>query len=303
MTSDYRIGTTEVTNAQYVEFLNAVATVSDQYSLYNANMSFYSRGGIVQNGSAGNFTYSVKPDVPDGGPDGTNYTYGDKPVILVTWFDALRFANWMNNGATAGASTETGAYTLLGGSATPSNADSITRNSNATWFLPTENQWYKAAYYDGTAGVYYDYPTKSDAAPNNNIPDNDSGNSANYHNGTFTQNESYPLTAVGAYALSASAYGTFDQGGNVREWTETTGSPTSTRIVRGGSFSTEATALDAASRTNQGATLAADDLGFRLATIATPNGAPGDYNANGIVDAADYILWRKNFQPIGHASQ
>ncbi|HEX5471068.1 MAG TPA: SUMF1/EgtB/PvdO family nonheme iron enzyme [Lacipirellulaceae bacterium] len=293
VTSDYRIGTTEVTNAQYVEFLNAVAA-SDPYSLYNTNMDFYSRGGITRSGSDGSYTYSVKSDVSGVGPGGTNYTYGDKPVIFVTWFDALRFANWVNNGATVGASTETGAYTLLGGTATPTNADSITRNNGATWFLPTENQWYKAAYYDGTAGSYYDYPTKSDAAPDNNIPLDDSGNSANYYNGAFTQEESYPLTAAGGYAFSASPYGTFDQGGNVWEWTETTGSPTSTRIIRGGAFDSDSSTLDAASRTNKGAALDAVDLGFRLATIAIPTGVPGDYNGDSAVDAADYILWRKN---------
>ncbi|HVT26955.1 MAG TPA: SUMF1/EgtB/PvdO family nonheme iron enzyme [Lacipirellulaceae bacterium] len=293
VTTEYRIGTTEVTNAQYVEFLNAVAA-SDPYSLYDGSMGFTSRGGVVRSGSDGSYSYSVKPDVPGAGPGGANYTYGDKPVIFISWFDALRFVNWVNNGAAAGASTETGAYTLLGGTATPSNADSITRNSGATWFLPTENQWYKAAYYDGTAGIYYDYPTRSNMVPDNNIPENDTGNSANYYNNSFTQDESYPLTSVGAYTSSESTYGTFDQGGNIWEWTETTGSPTSTRIVRGGAFDTDSSTLNAASRTNKSAAFGNFDIGFRLATIPIPTGVPGDYNADNVVDAADYILWREN---------
>src|SRR5205085_458773 len=120
-------------------------------------------------------------------------------VNFVSWYDAARFANWVNNGATASASTETGAYTMASGV-------SVARNTGATWFLPTENQWYKAAYYDGTAGVYYDYSTRSNTAPDNHIPVDDSNNSANYYVGGFTQNESYPLTGAGAYFASKSPY-------------------------------------------------------------------------------------------------
>jgi sulfatase modifying factor 1 len=284
----YRIATTEVTNSQYVTFLNSVAA-SDPFGLYNANMGFLSRGGIVRSGTSGSYSYSVKPDVPDGGPGGTNYTYGDKPVVFTSWYDAARFANWVNNGATAGASTETGAYTMATGV-------SVTRNAGATWFLPTENQWYKAAYYDGAAGVYYDYPTKSNAAPNNNIPANDSGNSANYFAGSFTQDESYPFTSAGAYALSKSPYGTADQGGNVWEWTEAFGTNangttnSSLRIHRGGAFDSDATMIKSSFRENKSPTTESENMGFRLATLA---GLTGDYNANGVVDAADYVLWRK----------
>jgi formylglycine-generating enzyme required for sulfatase activity len=282
VTTEYRIATKEVTNAQYVEFLNAVAA-SDANGLYNTNMSFTSRGGITRSGSLGSYTYSVKPDVPDGGPGGTNYQYGNKPVVFVSWYDAARFANWINNGATSGASTETGAYTMASGVG-------VTRNDGATWFLPRENEWYKAAYYDGAASVYYDYPTKSDVAPTNDLPADDTGNSANFFDGDFTQDPSYPLTTVGAYSQSESAYGTFDQGGNVWEWTETFTSATSTRVRRGGAFDTTATMLNASNRESIAPTSENESTGFRLATVPP---VPGDYNANNTVDAGDYVLWRK----------
>jgi formylglycine-generating enzyme required for sulfatase activity len=285
VSTNYRIATTEVTNAQYVEFLNSVAA-SDPSALYNTNMGFTSRGGIMRSGASGSYTYSVKADVSDGGPGGTNYTYADKPVIFVSWYDAARFANWMNNGATPSASTETGAYTMA-------NGVSVARNAGATWFLPTENQWYKAAYYDGTAGVYYDYPTKSNTAPDNHLPPDDSSNSANYYIGGFTQNESYPLSSAGAYALSKSPYGTADQGGNVWEWTETYTSATSTRVRRGGAFDTDATKITSAYRESMSPSFETESMGFRLATIAAVAGVLGDYTANGVVDAADYTLWRK----------
>jgi sulfatase modifying factor 1 len=285
----YRIATTEVTNAQYVTFLNAVAAGGDPFGLYNTSMGFGSRGGITRTESSGSFTYSVRADVPDVGPGGTNYTYGDKPVVYTSWYDAARFANWVNNGATAGASTETGAYTMPSG----------TRIQGATWFLPTENQWYKAAYYNGAASVYFNYPTKSNTAPDNHLPADDSGNSANYYIGGYTQDISYPFTSAGAYALSKSPYGTTDQGGNVWEWTEAFGTNangttnTSLRIRRGGSADSDATQIISSFRENKVGTTESDNMGFRLATIATAAGVPGDYNANGVVDAADYVLWRK----------
>jgi formylglycine-generating enzyme len=285
VTADYRIAMTEITNSQYVTFLNAVA-VSDPFALYNTNMDFYSRGGITRTGAPGGYSYSVKPDATNVDPGGITYTYGDKPVVFVSFFDAIRFANWVNNGATAGAATETGAYTLA-------NGNTVARNAGAVWFLPNENQWYKAAYYDGATGSYYDYPTESNAPPNNNPPSSDTNNSANYYASDYTTlNGSYPMTPVGAYSLSKSPYGTSDQGGNVWEWTETAGTST-TRIRRGGSSDTDFSTLNAAHREPIGLTSENETLGFRLATIATTSGLPGDYNANNVVEAGDYVLWRK----------
>src|SRR5688500_14730606 len=65
----YNIGTYEVTNAQYVEFLNAKAA-SDPLGLYNLNMAnpaASSYGGITRSGAAGTFTYSAivgREDMP-----------------------------------------------------------------------------------------------------------------------------------------------------------------------------------------------------------------------------------------------
>ena len=79
----------------------------------------------------------------------------------------------------------------------PTNADSITRNAGATWFVPTENEWYKAAYYNGATSSYFDYPTATDTAPNNNLPTADTGNSANFLAAMPTTGDlSYPMTAV-----------------------------------------------------------------------------------------------------------
>ncbi|HEX4414438.1 MAG TPA: SUMF1/EgtB/PvdO family nonheme iron enzyme [Lacipirellulaceae bacterium] len=292
VTTSYQIGKTEVTNAQYLDFLNAKAA-SDPYGLYNSAMGRF-EGGIIQQGSAGAYTYTLKSPVTGGAPGGTDYTYGDKPVVYVSWYDAIRFANWMNNGQGSG-DTETGAYTLAGGTPIPSNAASITRNANATWFLPTENEWYKAAYYNPATSSYYAYPTSSNAAPDNGVPTADTGNSANYliDTTTTTGDPSLPYTTAGGYALTHSPYGTFDQAGNVAEWNETlvSSSPV-TRGARGGAWDTVATSLSAANRGTLSSASENDDTGFRLARIATVAGLPGDYNGNGVVDMADYVIWR-----------
>ena len=112
----YYISKYEVTNAQYAEFLNAKAS-SDPLGLYNECMnSDASNGGITQSGVSGSFTYAVK------------LGFENKPVTYVSFYDALRFSNWLHNGK-GNAPTETGAYTLLGGTATPSNGLTVTRNT------------------------------------------------------------------------------------------------------------------------------------------------------------------------------
>src|SRR5262245_40781924 len=54
----YSVGTYEVTNAQYAEFLNAKAA-SDPLALYNSNMGTSIYGGITQSGVSGSYTYSA----------------------------------------------------------------------------------------------------------------------------------------------------------------------------------------------------------------------------------------------------
>ncbi len=129
----YQIGKYEVTAAQYVEFLNLKAK-TDPYGLYNPLMSSAIQGcKIEQTGADGSYSYSVAAD------------FANRPVNYVSFFDAARFVNWLGNGQGNG-DTETGAYTLNGYFG-PDGRD-ILRNPGATWFIPSEDEWYKAAYYD-----------------------------------------------------------------------------------------------------------------------------------------------------------
>jgi len=262
---EYRIGRHEVTIGQYAEFLAAVAT-ADPYGLYtpalatNANVA-----GIVQSGSPGTYTYSVV-----GSPL--------RPITYVSWFDAARFANWLQNGQGTG-STETGAYTLNGATSGAPPA----RNAGAQFYIPTEDEWYKAAYYKGggTSAGYWTYATRSNTAPGNTI--GGAANEANFYAGRYsvTQSSSFSadqnyLTDVGAFSGSGSAYGTFDQNGNVLEWNDLVGAGGALRGVRGGDWDDTADALESSSRFLNDPTDELPGLGFRLASpVAVPEPGTG----------------------------
>ena len=184
-----------------------------------------------------------------------------------------------------------GQYTLTG----PSTASS--RHVSGRWWLPSEDEWYKAAYFGPVANVYYSYPTGTSNVPDNNLPSADTGNSANYHlNSHYTTgNGNYPLTDVGAYTLSPSPYGTFDQGGNAYEWVDTN----TPGILRGGLWGDNAQLLDASFRYGLSPASGFSGVGFRVATVPE-NQSPGDFNGDGRVDMADYVMWRHSNGPAAH---
>ena len=177
---------------------------------------------------------------------------------------AIRFDNWLNNGQGNG-DTETGAYTLgpLNALGVPTNGDGITRNAGATIFLPSENEWYKAAYYNPAANSYFHYGTSSNAVPNAAGP-TATPNSANYNNAVGD------LTDVGAYSKTTSPYGAFDMAGDVLQWNETFTS-NSSRGLRGGSFNNPPGILSSSFRTDNFATNGLYDIGFRVASVPEPS--------------------------------
>ena len=193
----------------------------------------------------------------------------------VSWYDAIRFANWLNNGQGNG-DTESGSYTLLGGTPTPSNGLSITRNPGTSVWLTSEDEWYKAAYYNPASRSYFQFPTASNTAPTAAAPPGGS-KSANYNLAVGH------LTDVGAYSSSPSPYGTFDQGGNLYQWNEALIIGTD-RGIRGGAFSLISDGLLYSSRGYSDPTAKGSVIGFRLASVPF---LPGDFNRDGHVNAAD----------------
>ena len=217
------------------------------------------QGGITRSGSSGSYTYS------------TIAGREDMPVNYVSFYDALRFANWLNNGQGSG-DTESGAYTLLGGSPTPLNASLVTRDSGANMFLTSENEWYKAAYHDAiglSATSYLDYPAASSTATTCTAP-TAVANSANCDaSGTDPVDADVDgLTVRGSFGGSASPHGTFDQGGNVWEWNEAITS--GDRVIRGGTYLSGGGFLSASQRFGLNPNSESDTLGFRVARLPEP---------------------------------
>jgi formylglycine-generating enzyme len=258
----YNIGKYEVTAGQYTAFLTAVAK-TDTYGLYNANMWSDTSGcKIQQSGSSGDYAYSVASD------------YANRPVNYVSYWDSCRFANWLHNGQPAfsagtpgevAGSTETGAYTLTSDGIAN---NTIVRNTDWTFAVTSEDEWYKAAYYKsgGTNSGYWNYPTSSNTAPGRDMADV-SGNNANY--GTpFPIDSPYYTTLAGEFQLSDSPYGTLDQGGNVWEWNEARIS--SSRGVRGSYWGNDSSYLVSSFRLSRGPTLEDHSLGFRVASVPEP---------------------------------
>jgi formylglycine-generating enzyme len=260
----FNIGEYDVTSSQYTAFLNAVAGV-DTYCLYNSNMagggSYGAYGcGISQSGDgtlADPYTYCVAAG------------FVNRPVTSVTFWDATRFANWLDNGQPTEpegpSTTETGTYTLTTAAI---SENTVTRNAGATWALPSEDEWYKAAYYNPATSSYYSYSTSSNTAPGNNLAD-PTGNDANYYTGSgpYPIDNGYYTTPVGQFANSPSPYGTFDQGDNVWQWNETI-QYDSNRDFRGGAFDN-----DYLQSAYQAFTLPDNsfvDLGFRVVLLPEP---------------------------------
>jgi formylglycine-generating enzyme required for sulfatase activity len=142
------------------------------------------------------------------------------------------------------------------------------RNADAKFFIPTEDEWYKAAYHDKNSvliGNYFDYPTGTNSVPGNS-PSDASGNNANYFTNHDSIGSPYYRTVGGEYQASDSPYGTFDQAGNVFEWNET--AVGGSRGLRGGGFKANGSFLKASTRLFYVPTFEDYQFGFRVAAPA-----------------------------------
>lgn len=270
---DYSISKHEVTNAQYIQFLNAAdPTGTNSQELYAVGMTTY------------NPTSGINFDA--GAADGSKYSVQagreNLPVSYISWNAAARFVNWLHNGQGTG-STETGVYDM--------SAPIPVRLVNDSYALPTLNEWYKAAHFDpnkaGGAG-YWLFANGSDITPVSDNPNSlefpevganffkDDDTTNNFDDGyavtgvnTFDINSLY-LTDVGAYSQSASAYGTYDQAGNLVEWLETAYG--TDRGLRGGGWS--GTGDELISWRYEAAIAPAfrnNDTGFRIVLVPEPS--------------------------------
>lgn len=202
----YSIGKSPVTNAQFAMFLDAVAG-DDLHRIYSPEMK------IRRSGRPGSFTYTPLPG------------WETHPVNFVAGIDAIRFCNWLHNGMPIGSqghgTTEAGAY-LIQGNNIPGK-----RDLRARFFLPTYDEWVKAAFHDPTreaAIPYRHFATGSDEEPIRGTPSNLPGrvNGAQVIGGT---------TPIDAYPNTRTYWGALDMEGNVANWCEPGSNESSQRYI------------------------------------------------------------------------
>jgi len=221
---EYRIGKYEVTNAQWYDFVTAPGSPT-----VNPSNAY--------NGSA-------------------SYIGDNQPTNQVSWYQAAQFCNYLTSG-----DKSQGAYKWSGNKSNPGSFKGIDRDSAVSaygviYVLPTENEWYKAAYYTGSG--YSTYANGTDTAP---IP----GTDTNY-------GQPSPYTGpweVGVGNGTEEQNGTFDMMGNVLEWNETLIYGPD-RGFRGGSYSSYDYYLGSSTRQHLDPYLASVSIGFRVASVPEP---------------------------------
>ncbi len=201
---------------------------------------------------------------------------GNQPAANIDWYEAAAFVNFLNTN-----SGKTAAYdlTFSGGSwsmtlwsseqAWTAGGTNLYRNKNAFYFLPSENEWYKAAYYNPAGSNYFLYPTASSSVP--------TAVASGTNVGSAVYNNAASVPAVVDSAGGLSPYGTMGQGGNVWELNEsayagTNSSPSETRALRGGDWTYTEFFLRSSFRFDFVApSQAVDFVGFRVASVPEPS--------------------------------
>ncbi len=205
----------------------------------------------------------------------------DKPATSVSWFEAARFVNWLNT--SLGFSP---AYKFVHSSQAPFfeefalwdstdigfDPNNKYRNTLAHYFLPSIDEWYKAAYFDASSGAYFPYPNGKHTPP------------TNVTSGTNFDTAVYDLSTIAEpsdiiMAGGPSIYGTVGQGGNVYEWQETelngvNDDPLARRRSRGGNWNSPHIALTTTIANTQLPFVEHPTIGFRVASVPEPRLVP-----------------------------
>ena len=203
---------------------------------------------------------------------------GNEPAANISWYEAAAFVNWMNtsNGHQAAYDlTFSSGWSMTAWGASNQAATGVDsgnnayRHKDAYYFLPSEDEWYKAAYHqnDGVTANYWDYATGSNTIPTPVASGTTSGTAV--FNGP-----SDPADVNLAGGLSP--YGTMGQNGNVWEWNESAFDGVNNltdegRGIRGGSWGNSEDPLRSSNRANLPPTFEFADIGFRVASIPEPS--------------------------------
>lgn len=202
-------------------------------------------------------------------------TSGARAVVNVSWFTAAAFVNWLNTSQGHQAAynlTFTTNWTMnlwSSAEAWQLGGENLYRHKDALYVLPSEDEWYKAAYHqnDGATGNYWDYATGSDTVPTAVSSGTVAGTAVYGFRGL-------PVAVTNAGGLGP--YGTMAQNGNVSEWIETAfdglnDSATEDRPLRGGSLVTASNFLASTRQIAAPSTDAIINYGFRVASVPEPS--------------------------------
>jgi len=208
------------------------------------------------------------------------------------WYEAAASVYWLNttcgyqpayNLANNGGSTNSSWVMSLWTSqqAWQNGGQNLYRNANAYYFLPNDNEWFKAAYYNGATADYWNYPTASNTSPTA-VPSGTAARTGVY--GYDPTSSPAPVKSAGGL----SACGTMGQGGNVAEWMETsaTGSntvPYADRSFNGAAVNDQSQQLQADNKTafNVNPAFESPYIGFRLASALLGTGSAGSSEPSG----------------------
>jgi formylglycine-generating enzyme required for sulfatase activity len=201
---------------------------------------------------------------------------GDQPAAFIDWFEAAAFVNFLNTdrGLTPaydlswdGESWSMNLWTSA--DAWQLGGENLYRHKDAFYFLPSEDEWFKAAYYKGggASAGYWDYPTQENAPPTA-VPSGVLAGTAVY------DGQSGPAEVFNNGGLSP--YGSRGMGGNAAEWTESAwdglnNSSIEDRTVRGVDWFASVDQLGSFYRDINAPLYESDFIGFRVASVPEPS--------------------------------
>ncbi|MCC7389124.1 MAG: SUMF1/EgtB/PvdO family nonheme iron enzyme [Phycisphaerales bacterium] len=220
----YRMSETELTVSQWVEFVQAYGPYADDPS-----------------------DPRLTSDYVMGSYDGDEPVYWAKPgyenlPASMSWRYAARFCNWMHNGQVNEAwAFESGAYdtsTFTSNDGPPFLNDQDTRSPGARYWIPSMDEWMKAAYYDPNRfgegeGGWWEQPARRNEWLISGRPEDGGETNA----GTKEVWGFGSHTDAGQYPDIRSPWGLLDMSGGLREYTEEwTGDDHHNRHTKGSSF-------------------------------------------------------------------
>lgn len=211
---EYRMAREEISTSQWLEFFNTFAA-REGGPRVNPPLIW---GATIDTGYSGpGVRWMLTPGFED--------LAARVPIVGIDWRDAARYCNWLENDKSSDLSAiQNGAYdtSTFGERPDGSITDQVAHNPSARYWIPTFDEWMKAAHFDSNRfgpdqGGYWLYDNSSDTAP---IPgDPGVGETSGGWPGVPGGPTPHDIP-LGAYPLTQTPWGLLDMTGGSSEWTE-----------------------------------------------------------------------------------